>query len=128
WWGGRWAGRGLEDAPPGPGAPEDARPPLLQLRKRKEERQRIEVPLQRDVRAGQGPRLVDLDPPVTAENVGAGATEQRQVRGHRGPEDDDRHALRLERGHHLREVGEAEALEVARAQLAAPAVEDLDDA
>src|SRR5262249_46038747 len=47
--------------------------------------------------------------------------------GHRGAEDDDRDPPRLQRRHHPLEVREAEGLEVARAELSSPAVEDLDD-
>jgi len=117
-----------EDVPHRTRAAEDVRHPLVDLLRRKEERQRIEVALERHVRPDECAGLVDLDAPVAPDDVRARPAQQRQVRRHGGSEDDDRNPLRLQRLHHPRQVREGEGLEVARAQLAAPAVEDLHDA
>ena len=84
----------IEDVSDLAGAREDVGDPRADLRRRREQRAGIEVALQRDAVADPPAHLVDPDPPVDAEHVGAARRVVIEVRRAAVDEVDDRHVAR----------------------------------
>ena len=98
---------------------------LAQLRPRRKEHHRVEVALNRHVAAQPLPASGQVDPPVDADDVAAGLTDQRQHAAGVGAKVNDRHAGLPRDLDRPPAVGQHQTPVVVRAELAHPTVEQL---